>query len=129
MTFFLTPRLLESCRDGEESTSCCGDVRLGFAHAEMHYGRGDAIEAMAVLVRDCRGDRETSLMRTGSETEEIWMEYRKSRMSIIEGSFNGSIVADATSQKAVSMKMQVHEWGIVPSLWGLLKACTGHVRR
>ena len=45
-------------------------------------------------------------------------------MSIIEGSFNGSIVADATSQKVVSMKMQAHEWGIVPSLWGLLKACT-----
>ena len=48
-------------------------------------------------------------------------------MSFREGSFNSSIVADARSQKAVSRKMQAHER--VPLLLGLLKACTGHVRR
>ena len=38
------------------------------------------------------------------------MEYRISAgMSFREGSFNSSIVADATSQKAVSRKMQAHE--------------------
>ena len=58
--------------EGEEGASCCGDVRLGFAHAEMRYGRGDVKEAMAVLVRECLGDRDTSLPRTGSEMEIGW---------------------------------------------------------